>query len=139
MNTIFPGKPNYTGPNNGLFCFVHHDILYEYSYNIQERLEYIKNNKAKNEIKIRLDCIGLISTERFTELQEAAAELYKASSAQCSLVKGHIAHREYIKARNKWFKFCSEWQLPIEQYIKGLVPDAPWNGKELVFPAGGNS
>ena len=30
-NTLFPGRPNYTGPTSGEFGLVHHDLLHEYS------------------------------------------------------------------------------------------------------------
>ena len=40
--------------NSGYFWHVHHDALLEYSENIKERIEYIKENKPREEVEIRL-------------------------------------------------------------------------------------
>src|SRR3990167_8130364 len=49
MNYRNPGLPNYTGPNSGMFYGVHHDRLFEYSRDINERLTYIDNEKPQRE------------------------------------------------------------------------------------------
>ena len=54
LNTLFPGRPNYTGPTKGWFGLLHHDTLAETSHNVNERVDYIKRNKRKREISIRL-------------------------------------------------------------------------------------
>ena len=53
-NILFPGRPNYTGPTKGWFGLLHHDTLAETSHNVNERVDYIKRNKPKREISIRL-------------------------------------------------------------------------------------
>lgn len=54
QNTMFPGRPNYTGPISGVFGFVHHQQLCEPSHDIMERVAYIKSEKPNHEIGIRL-------------------------------------------------------------------------------------
>ena len=54
-NTLFPGRPNYVGPTVGWFSMLHHDSdLVEYSHDVMERVAYVKRNKPKNEVAIRL-------------------------------------------------------------------------------------
>lgn len=56
-NTMFPGRPNYEGPQAGYFAMVHHQQLFEEctpTYRIQTRVNYVKSQKPDNEIKTRL-------------------------------------------------------------------------------------
>ena len=53
-NTLFPGRPNYEGPAEGIFGLLHHEVLWEPSHNVHERVEYVKAEKPPNEVAIRL-------------------------------------------------------------------------------------
>ena len=53
-NTLFPGRPNYTGPAKGWFGFLHHERVCEESHDVNERIDYVKREKPKNEVPIRL-------------------------------------------------------------------------------------
>lgn len=56
-NTMFPGRPNYTGPQTGYFAMVHHQQLFEEctpTYRIKTRVDYVKRQKPTNEVKTRL-------------------------------------------------------------------------------------
>ena len=53
-NLLFPGLPDYVGPANGYFAFVHHEVLCEYSTNIRERVAFIESCKPKHERETRL-------------------------------------------------------------------------------------
>ena len=53
-NTLFPGRPNYTGPTKGWFGFLHHEQLCEQSHDVNERIHYVMRKKPKNEVAIRL-------------------------------------------------------------------------------------
>lgn len=59
-NTIYPGRAGYTGPTRGLFGFVHHDQLYEWSGDINERVQYIQESKPLHEQAMRLHCLVYI-------------------------------------------------------------------------------
>ena len=54
MNTLFPGRPNYTGPTTGWFGLLHHNQLFEGSHDVMERVSYVKSCKPAAEISIRL-------------------------------------------------------------------------------------
>ena len=62
-NTRFPGLPDYTGPDSGIFYGVHHEIPYEYSHSIKERLDYIDNHKPEHERATRRRHICLMLPE----------------------------------------------------------------------------
>jgi hypothetical protein len=57
-NKMFPGRPNYTGPNEGYFAMLHHTVLFEntnaFGGGVAERVRYVKRDKPRNEIPIRL-------------------------------------------------------------------------------------
>ena len=53
-NTLFPGRPNYTGPTQGMFGLLHHEVLFESSHNVAERVAYVKANKPPHEVAVRL-------------------------------------------------------------------------------------
>ena len=42
-NTLFPGRPDYTGPTIGWFGLLHHDTIFEQSHNVNERIEYVRH------------------------------------------------------------------------------------------------
>lgn len=55
VNRLFPGRPNYKGPQRGWFAFVHHSRLYEKATeDMSYRVEYIRSRKPKDEVAIRL-------------------------------------------------------------------------------------
>ena len=53
-NTIFPGRPNYEGPTEGMFGLLHHDVLAEPSRDVSERVAYVKRHKPQSEVAARL-------------------------------------------------------------------------------------
>ena len=53
-NVLFPGRPNYVGPTSGWFGLLHHSELFETSHDVSERIDYVKANKPKAEVAIRL-------------------------------------------------------------------------------------
>src|SRR3990167_7116491 len=54
VNKLFPGRENYVGPTIGMFAFLHHEKLFEESHNVMERVAYVKRDKPKREVWIRL-------------------------------------------------------------------------------------
>src|ERR1035437_10124714 len=53
-NKLFPGRPDYTGPTKGWFGLLHHDELVEHSWDVTERVRYVRNIKPTKEVGIRL-------------------------------------------------------------------------------------
>ena len=119
-NTLFPGRPDYIGPTSGTFGLLHHEVLCESSHDVMERVYYIKNNKPKNEVAVRLhNLIYLGGCEAATDYKAKCAPLDADHRAKCAPLDAEIL-----------------------VYIKSNMPDCAWNGKTLVFPCdelpGGN-
>ena len=118
-NTLFPGRYNYTGPTKGWFGFLHHDQLCEESHDVNKRIDYVKREKPKNEVTIRLHNMiylgGCEATAKLAPLDAA----YEAKLAP--LDADYAAKRAPLNAE-------------ILAYIKSNIPDCAWNGKTLVFP-----
>ena len=118
-NTLFPGRPNYTGPTKGWFGFLHHEQLCEQSHDVNERIHYVKREKPKNEVAIRLhNMIYLGGCEVTTKFDTLYAD-YKIK--RDALYAAYTVKRDALDAE-------------ILAYIKSNIPDCAWNGKTLVFP-----
>src|SRR3990167_3114493 len=102
---------------SGMAVHVHHDKLFEYCYNYQERVDYIKNNKPKNEIKIRL--------KRFVMLSKEQAAILPAQFVK-TCQKYDEAWKKCVEARQKY-------KPQLEKIHKKICGCKEWNGKELVF------
>ena len=129
-NTLFPGRYNYTGPTKGWFGFLHHEQLYEESHNVNERLDYVKREKPKNEVAIRLhNMIYLGGCEAMAKLAPLYAD-YEAKRApldadyEAKLAPLDADYEAKLATRD----------AKILAYIKSNIPDCAWNGKTLVFP-----
>jgi len=53
-NLLFPGRPDYKGPETGVFGLLHHAVLFEPSHDVLERVAYVRDKKPTHEISIRL-------------------------------------------------------------------------------------
>ena len=161
-NTLFPGRPNYTGPTAGWFGLLHHDTLYEMSHNVMERVEYVRRNKPENEVAIRLhNMIYLGGCEAIAKLAPLYAD-YEAKLAplyadyeakRATLYADYEAKRAtlYADYRAKRAPLYADYEAKraplyadyeakraplyadILAYIRSHIPDCAWNGKELVF------
>jgi hypothetical protein len=129
-NTLFPGRYNYTGPTKGWFAFLHHEQLCEESHDVNERLDYVKRQKPKNEVAIRLhNMIYLGGCEAIAKLAPLDAD-YEAKLA--ALDADYKAKRAPLYADYK--AKCAPLDAEILAYIKANIPDCAWNGRTLVFP-----
>ena len=75
-----------TDPRSGLFRFLHHDTLLEWSDNVDERLEYIRTRKPAEEIAGRLaailrvpDALVLSSVSEARRAFEEAGRAYEGA------------------------------------------------------------
>jgi hypothetical protein len=119
INTLYPGKPDYTGPSSGYFTLLHHQgSLVEWSHSIHERIEYIRTSKPLHERDIRLQHIVYIPQHMLPEkLQKAYAEYKKAKTEY------QKAGTERQKADAEWQKANAEWQ---KAYNKRQKADTEW-------------
>jgi len=151
-NTLFPGRYNYAGPTKGWFGFLHHEQLYEESHDVNERLDYVKREKPKNEVAIRLhNMIYLGGCEAIAKRVPLDAD-YKAQrvpldadykAQRAALDADYEAKRVPLDAdyKAKRVPLDADYEAKhvsldaeILAYIKSNIPDCAWNGKTLVFP-----
>jgi len=114
-NTHHCGRPNYIGPTEGNFGFLHHDTAWEYSHNVIERVDYVRRRKPAHEIQVRLDSMFWIDPE---------SELGRAMAKGKSLYDDYWAKRKLLNDEIGKL-FAAHWPT--------VVPDAPWDGQKLVF------
>ena len=131
INTLFPGRPDYTGPTSGLFGFLHHDKLCESSHNVMERVAYVRREKPQNEVAIRLNNMIYLGGCPAVAKHAPLDADYKAKRAP--LYADYEAKLAPLYADYKAKR--AAWDAEILAYIKQHIPDCAWDGKELVFGA----
>jgi len=152
MNTLFPGRPDYVGPTEGLFGLLHHEELYETSHNVMERVAYVKREKPHNEVETRLHNMIYLGGCEAAESLAALKEDYQAKrkpldedyETKRKLLDDDYWDKVKLLDDDYWAKVkqlkedCeTKWGLctaEIEAYIKSHIPDCAWNGWTLVFP-----
>jgi len=104
----------------GMFWHCHHDKLYEWVYDYQERVDYIKKEKPKNEIETRLRLFKKIKGKLPNELIEAWKR-YDEAEKKCD-----EAWKKYHEAEKKY--------LPqLIELHKKECNCKEWNGEKLIF------
>jgi hypothetical protein len=161
-NTLFPGRDNYTGPTKGWFAFLHHEQLCEESHDVNERLDYVKREKPKNEVVIRLHNMIYLGG---CEVIIKRALLDADHKAKCALLDADYRVKRaplYADYRAKCALLCADHKAkcapldadfeakraPLDAdsrakrasldaeilaYIKSNIPDCAWDGETLVF------
>ena len=151
-NTLFPGRPDYIGPTSGWFGLLHHQILFEKSHSVMERVEYVKARKPALEIATRLhNMIYLGGCEAIAKHDTLDADYiakrdalyadYVAKRAPLdadyyanldALYVDYVAKRAPLYADYVANRAALDTEILI--YIRSQIPDCAWNGAELVFP-----
>jgi len=104
----------------GLYWHVHHDILLEWCWGWDERVEVIKTTKPESEISIRLKLFQPVKGKLPKEVTSARDACDSARDA-------------YDSARNAYDKTLKKHTKAIEALHKKECPDCPWDGKKIVF------
>ena len=145
-NTLFPGRYNYTGPTKGWFGFLHHEQLCEESHDVNERIDYVKRRKPKNEVAIRLhNMIYLGGCEATTKFDTLYADymsylggVYKIERDAVCAANHDALYTTYEAKHDALYAAYTvkrdALDAEILAYIKSNIPDCAWNGKKLVFP-----
>ena len=157
-NTLFPGRPNYTGPTKGWFGFLHHEQLCEQSHDVNKRIHYVKREKPKNEVAIRLHNMIYLggceaTTKRdalYADAVYATYQMARFGSRYTDYLASHDALYTTYEAKHDalyaaYTVKCDALyaaravkrdalDAEILAYIKSNIPDCAWNGKKLVFP-----
>ena len=143
-NILFPGRPNYTGPTQGCFGLLHHSVLFETSYNVNERVDYIKRNKPEREISIRLHNLIYLGGCDAVAVNARAALYADYESKRAALDADYSSMRAPLDAdySSKLAPLDADYKskraaldAEILCYIRKHIPDCAWdeNKKELQF------
>ena len=143
---------------SGLAFHCHHNKLFEYVYDYNERVAFIKDNKPKKEQELRLRLFQIIPDELIPgrDSQEyvayakpwvASAKAWVASAkARVASDKARVAYAKarvaYAKARvasdkawvasdKAWVAYDKKYRLEIEKLHQELCPDCPWDGHTI--------
>ena len=76
MNLTHPLLPDYTGPTEGWFTFLHHKQPVEYSANVIERRDYVLAHKPSSEQRIRGLACQFLSVEHIPAYLATAWQAY---------------------------------------------------------------
>ena len=129
----------------GFAFHCHHDTLFEYVTDYDERVRYIKEYKPEREQGLRLKLFKIIPDDRFPTKLDKAREAYdKAREANDKAWEAYDkawktndkAWEAYDKAREAYDKAREAYKPEIEALHKELCPGCPWDGK-TIFPKGG--
>src|SRR3990167_85990 len=144
------------------FWHIHHEVLLEWSDDIQERIDYIKAHKPPHEVETRLRLLKPVQGALPPKLVKAKAAYDKArdafvkasvayakardayDKARDAFVKASVAYAKaraaYDKARDAYDKAKAAYNkaydecLPQIEALHALeCPDCPWNGT-TIFP-----
>jgi len=102
----------------GFAIHCHHNILVEYCYDYDERVEAIKRDKPENEQKTRLRLFKILPEEALKDIP----------------VRFQKAYAEREKAGTEWKKANAEWsQSDKDTLHKKWCNCSQWNGQEIMF------
>jgi predicted DsbA family dithiol-disulfide isomerase len=132
----------------GLFWHVHHDVLCEYCYDYQERVDNIRKHKPKHEVEARLRLFRKVKGKLPKKLVEAYDKWYKAREEwykACeewnkACEEWYEAYEKWDRAYEKWGEAYEKWDRAYEKYLPEIEKlhakecgCREWNGEEIVF------
>jgi hypothetical protein len=117
---------------SGLAMHVHHNILFEYCWDYNERVGVIKRNKPKNEQKTRLKLFKMLPDEAINEMPEPVKKAYanrRKAYADCKKAYTNCkkAYTNWKKANADWKKANADWEKATTDLQKAT---ANWKDKE---------
>ena len=121
---------------SGFFFNVHHDKLIEWCYSYDERVDYIKARKPKNEIKTRLRLFKPVKDikaipKEYREARKKWEEAWK--KLEEARKKWKEAGKKWEEAEEKWEEAEKKCAPQLEKLHKKECGCKEWNGKEIVF------
>ena len=115
---------NKTFAKSGLAFHCHHDRLYEWVYDYDERVEYIKQHKLLEEQALRLRLFKLIPLDRIPGIDSQPWEACDEAREACD-----EARKAYNEA---WEAYDEAWGYKIVELHKELCPDCPWDREKEI-------
>jgi len=96
----------------GFYWHVHHEILLEWCYDYDERVDYIKTEKPEEERELRLRLFQPVRGDLPKELVEAGNKYDKIQK------KHDKAWKKYIKAKRRYNEIWEKYGNGEEEYRK---------------------
>jgi len=114
----------------GFYWHIHHDVLCEWSDDIDERIRYIKTYKPENERALRLRLMKPVKGKLPVRFVEAYVKAWVAYEKAGALGKAWVAYYKAQEALGKAWEACKD---ELEALHKKECRGCPWDGKTL-FP-----
>jgi len=110
------------------YFHIHHEVLVEaLTEPLKNRIKYIKENKPKDEIELRLRLIKPVKGKLPSEFIKADQARVKAYQA---LVKAHQAR---AKAHQAWEKAEQAWEKAVQAYQARGKANQAWDKADQAF------
>ena len=112
---------------SGMYFHCHHDVLCEWVYDYQKRVDYIKREKPKEEIKTRLRLFKKVKgklPEEFVEAEKKCVEAWK---------KYDKAKKKFIEAEKKCVEAWKKYAPEIEKLHKKECGCKEWKNGQINF------
>ena len=119
---------------------IHHDVLVEeLTEPIENRIEYIKKFKPKNEVKLRLKLLKVVKGELPKEFVEAWQKYYEAWQKYYETwQKYYETWQKHVEARQKYYEAWQKYVKVYKKYESQILalhekecPNCSWNGKTI--------
>ena len=138
-NTLYPGQPDYVGPNSGFACWVHHEIPIEYCTNFARRIAYIRASKPAHEQAVRLAALTCLPLDRLpADLIQAWTAYDQAWTAYDQARTAYDqAWTAYDQAVTAYDQAWTAYRPLLLALMNELVPASLWNDQGLIFPQPG--
>ena len=123
----------------GFAIHCHHDVLVEYCYDYDERVNFIKTQKPEREQETRLRLFKILPEEALKDVPLECQEAYQ--KCQEADQKYREAYQKYQEADQKYreaYQKCQEAYQKRPQEDKDAFHEKwcgckEWNGKEIIF------
>ena len=133
----------------GLAFHCHHEELFEYTYDYEGRVQYIRGCKPKSEQAKRLRLFKLIPKDRlpgqeskeYSTFTETEAIFLKARRTHINEPKdvAQKIRNNYSDIRTTFFmarnKYIRVYHKELTELHRELCPNCPWDGR-TIFPKG---
>ena len=136
------------------YWHIHHDILLEpLTEPLKNRIKFIKNNKSKNEIELRLKLLKPVKGKLPDEVVKAWEIYYKVWETSGKVWEAYYKPREayykpweayykpweaYYKTWEVYYKAWEDYDKTLKKYSKEInelhekeCSNCPWNGKTI--------
>src|SRR3990167_1160051 len=92
---------------SGMAVHVHHDILFEYCHNYQERVDYINKKKPEHERKTRIKLFAMLTQEQIAMLPKEFVEARQ---------KCNEASQKWNEERQKYDEVSQKYNEAMQKY-----------------------